>query len=269
MKRRRETVEEALDSQFASLAPKEEPSYKKHKALFDSLDPDNAGVSFDGTAFSQTQFGSDTAGSAGFLRTVHEEEEETQTQSTGPTQSRGQKRKASETEDVEMAEVGEALQPRSMTQSSSELPPSKKRAVENVNAVERLPTTVVQDGHMRPPPSTVKASKSAKPGADPGKPDTDAAFLKAIASTKRGKKNEDEFDREFNKLKISKPDLEKDAVHEQWKVLDDFGDDTNIRGNFMVLVPLEVFKKDDRARRRAEPNQEWDGLPNFKKFKKV
>ncbi|KAF9013786.1 hypothetical protein BDZ89DRAFT_457079 [Hymenopellis radicata] len=268
LKRRRETVEETLDSQFASLAPKEEPSYKKHKALFDSLDPDNAGISFDGTAFSQTQFGSDTPGGAGFLRTVHEEEEETQTQSTGPTQSRGQKRKASETEDAEMAEVGQALQPRSVTPSSGELPPSKKRAVENVNAVERLPTTVVQDGHMRPPPSTVKASKSAKPGADPGKPDTDAAFLKAIASTKRGKKNEDEFDREFNKLKISKPNLEKDAVHEQWKVLDDFGDDANIRGNFMVVVPLDVYKKDARAKSRGEPNREWDGLPNFKKFKK-
>ena len=41
--------------------------------------------------------------------------------------------------------------------------------------------------------------------------DTDAAFLQALASTKRGKRREDDFDREFNNLRISKPEIGQDA----------------------------------------------------------
>ena len=273
LKRRHDTIDDTLDDDTSTLASGNKPSYKKHKALFDSLDPEKAGITFDGTQFN----GLDTLGGSATqsqtqatgerpLYPVFEEEEETQA-TLPPQSSRGQKRKM--TEDIEMADVDAALIP--FPSQSVEPPPSKKRAVENVNAVEKLPTTVVHDGEMRPPPSKIKPSKSAKPGAEPGQPDKDVAFLKALASTKKGKKHEDDFDREFNKLKISKPDLEdgKEDSHEQWKVLDDFEEDRDIRGNFMVVVEFNLPQRSERSRSRPEADPSWGGKPNFKKFKKV
>jgi hypothetical protein len=141
---------------------------------------------------------------------------------------------------------------------------TKKRAVEDVNAVQ--PST--RSG-SKPPPAAVVGKpglKTHKTGAAPGKPDTDAAFLKALASTKRGKKAEDQFDRQFNQLKISKPGLDKEE--EEWAVLEDFGDDRNVRGNFMVVVEMEVFRKEG-GRPGGEVSVDWGQRPNFKKFKKV
>ena len=112
------------------------------------------------------------------------------------------------------------------------------------------------------------AVKKGGSGAAAGKPDTDNEFLKAIASTKRGKKTEDVFDREFNKLKISKPEVEKRDPEEEWAVLAEFGDDSGLRGNFMTVVEMDVFRRDGRGQAR-EPLREWDGKPNYKKFKKV
>ncbi|KAK0187103.1 proline-rich protein [Armillaria mellea] len=252
----------------------EEPAYKKHKALFDASDPEKAGITFDGTTFSgfqsgaasQTQSQSGTLGSrssgSGTLQPVREEEEETQ--QSVPGGSRGQKRK-SVSEDVEMAGAEEAL----ASTPETDAPPAKKRAVDNVNAVQRLPTTTIQaeDRTRSKPPSTVQPSKS-KSCAPLGKPDTDDAFLKAIASTKRGKKNEDEFDREFNKLKISKPELNKENPEDEWKVLEQFGDDDHVRGNFMMIVTMEVTGKHGGRTRQTETNLEWQGKPDFKKFKK-
>ncbi|SJL06695.1 uncharacterized protein ARMOST_10037 [Armillaria ostoyae] len=276
LKRRLDTSN-TIESQLASIGKievTEEPAYKKHKALFDASDPEKAGITFDGTNFSgfqsgaasQTQSQSETLGSrssgSGALQPVREEEEETQ--QSGPEGSRGQKRK-SVSEDVEMAGVEEALAPTPETDA----PPAKKRAVDNVNAVQRLPTTTIQaeDRTRSKPPSTVQPSKS-KSGAPLGKPDTDDAFLKAIASTKRGKKNEDEFDREFNKLKISKPELNKENPEDEWKVLEQFGDDDSVRGNFMMIVTMEVTGKHGGRTRQTETNVEWQGKPDFKKFKK-
>ncbi|TFY73882.1 hypothetical protein EWM64_g10131, partial [Hericium alpestre] len=96
-------------------------------------------------------------------------------------------------------------------------------------------------------------------------------FLKAVNSTKRGKKHEDAFDREFNKLRISKPELDRDQQEKDWAVLADFGND-GVRGNFMVVLELDV-DRNTRAQRadradRAESSRAWDGKPDFKKFKK-
>ncbi|KAK0218837.1 proline-rich protein [Armillaria fumosa] len=276
LKRRLDTSN-TIESQLASIGKievTEEPAYKKHKALFDASDPEKAGITFDGTNFSgfqsgaanQTQSQSGTLGSrssgSGALQPVREEEEETQ-QSVCEG-SRGQKRNAV-SEDVEMAGVEEALAPT----PGIDAPPRKKRAVDNVNAVQRLPTTTIQseDRTRSKPPSMVQPPK-AKSGAPLGKPDTDDAFLKAIASTKRGKKNEDEFDREFNKLKISKPELNKENPEDEWKVLEQFGDDDSVRGNFMMIVTMEVTGKHGGRTRQTETNPEWQGKPDFKKFKK-
>ena len=93
----------------------------------------------------------------------------------------------------------------------------------------------------------------------------------AVASTKRGKKHEDEFDREFNNLRISKPDLQREETEKAWAVLDDFGDDRDVRGNFMVVVELDVPERPrgPALRRGDEERADWAGRPDFKKFKKV
>lgn len=105
-------------------------------------------------------------------------------------------------------------------------------------------------------------------GSEPKQLDTDQAFLTAVASRKRGKKGEDDFDREFNKLRISKPDIRREE-EEDWAVLGDFDDDVrNIRGNFMVVVDIGVYRH-SQSRGTAKLSGNYDGKPNFKKFKKV
>ncbi|KAJ7147111.1 proline-rich protein [Mycena crocata] len=286
----------------------EEPPLKKFKALFEASDPKRSGVesfvqesgAFDDDELmlmasvgsqsqtqtqSETQSGgrraarSATAGPA--LIAVQEEEEESQmpNEGSGAIDLRKKRKERSfDGDDVEMAGVEEALNVG--TGSSGTGPAAKKRAVEN-NAVERAtskpPLSVAQAANVKKvlptTKSTAKKGAAAPAGAATGKPDTDTAFLKAIASTKRGKKTEDDFDRDFNKLKISKNDLRADDTEErpEWELLDTFGDETNLRGNFMVIQDLDVFKidRDSGPRKRtAGTDPRWGGKPDFKKFKK-
>lgn len=181
------------------------------------------------------------------------------------TAARGLKRRMeSVSEDVEMQAVDDEL-----NRSPSEAvgpPPAKKRVVDSLNAVERSAPTAAPTSNK--PPSKILATDKGKQGAVAGKPDTDAAFLKAIASTKRGKKTEDDFDREFNNLKISKPGLvDNPDPEEEWAVLAEFGDDSGLRGNFMTIVEMDLYRKDDDAAQQRTINHSWDGKPNFKKFK--
>lgn len=250
-----------------------EPPLKRFKALFEASNPDQqpGAGSFDmlQSSQSQTQTQSqtqsktirssrgETHSSLGVLR---EEEEESQSiEAPHAAAQRGTKRDLDSVDGEE--EMGHA--------AASSQPAAKKMAVENVNAVEKATAAAVGRAPSKPP-STVKPSKQTKTGAPAGKPDTDAAFLKAIASTKRGKKTEDAFDREFNNLKISKPDFEHEEQEKEWNVLADFGDDSGIRGNFMVVMEMEVFRKDDgsRARSGQAVNIDWEAKPNFKKYKK-
>jgi hypothetical protein len=112
---------------------------------------------------------------------------------------------------------------------------------------------------------------------------------------KRGKKHEDDFDREFNQLRITNPKAKKKkdkdpepitedvvgtattavddaAVSRPWEAIDDFGD-VGLRGNFMVVVQMDVergsVKPTLTARNQDDSNVEWVGKPNFKKFKKM
>ncbi|KAF5378152.1 hypothetical protein D9615_007618 [Tricholomella constricta] len=257
----------------------EEPPLKKFKALFDASHPDNVGSgAFDDSAFddfppttygssSQTQTQSQTqskanrpgrAGAAANLSILREEEEDTQ----GSTlESRGTKRTLDDVhEDVEMDDAdGDSASGPSL---------AKKRAVEDINAVDRVASAPKPPSARAAskPPST--AAPKAKGGALPGKPDQDTKFLKAIASTKRGKKTEDDFDRDFNKLKISKPELVHEEPEDEWAVLADFGDDTNVRGNFMVVMEMQAYNR-GRREKNGETTLEWQGKPNFKKFKRA
>jgi hypothetical protein len=278
-----------LRSDIFALAidePSEQPPLKKFRALFDASHPDRTGASaFDENAHeemqsatlggsSQTQYQSQAAGGAARssrsgakanLSSLREEESQSGVVLTGD--QKGTKRPLEDVNgDIEMGDT-------TLTSGSgSGESQAKKRAVENVNAVERTldntSKSASADAGVKPP-STTTITKTSKGGAPPGQPDKDAAFLKAIASTKRGKKVEDEFDRDFNKLKISKPDLVREEPEKEWAILEEFGDETNVRGNFMVVVEMPVFNNGDRVRRKHDGAVEWQGKPNFKRFKKV
>ncbi|KDR66168.1 hypothetical protein GALMADRAFT_232674 [Galerina marginata CBS 339.88] len=268
-----------LDSQMSGIGQTiGEPPLKKFKALFEASNPggpepdsldlvesmDHSQTQTQTQAQNDRPFNSMGASSLAVLR---EEEEETQSGHAVASQQRPPKRTLDSVDEDEEMEIGGILAP-----SNGSPPAAKKRAVENVNAVDRtntaadVPSTSL--GAPNKPPSTIAPSVDKQGGAPAGKPDTDAAFLKAIASTKKGKKTEDAFDREFNKLKISKPEMEQKDPEEEWGVLADFGDDSGLRGNFMVVVEMEPYKKDGFGQHRSLPNHSWDGKPDFKKFKK-
>ena len=134
-------------------------------------------------------------------------------------------------------------------------------------------------------PTSKAATGASKPSSN-NKPDTDENFLKAVNSMKRGKKHEDDFDREFNQLRITKPrNINVDttgsgtavkgvseAVVAPWDAIDDFGD-VGIRGNFMVVVEMDIQRgasaKSAPTRNKDAAHPEWIGKPNFKKFKTV
>lgn len=298
-----------------------EPPLKKFKALFEASNPTadalahftealaDPDLDVEAIVNSQTQTQTDTQGlgkggrsargmGVSSLAILREEEEETQAR-PAPRDLQGTKRPRLDSVDESVGMEIDAGSSRSRASSSAGVGASagasaaKRRAVENVNAVQRTtseapaagaPKTAV--GATNKPPSTFNSreekgkakerekEKDKQISTATSKPDTDDAFLKAIASTKRGKKTEDEFDREFNKLKIRKPGLDEGRrdPEEEWAVLKDFEDDTNVRGNFMVIVDLEPYKKDPvaiEAARQRHSNPAWDGLPNFKKFKQV
>jgi len=110
-------------------------------------------------------------------------------------------------------------------------------------------TTVTGTKHAPKPPSSSSTHH---------KLDTDENFLRAVNSTKRGKKLEDDFDREFNLLRIAKPKQKLDGTGTgtttdtataaarapevdvaPWDAIDDFGD-VGIRGNFIVVVEMDI-----------------------------
>jgi hypothetical protein len=160
---------------------------------------------------------------------------------------------------------------------------------QNAGAAETAPAAATATGVDR----AAKPPSSAKLPAN--KLDTDENFLKAVNSMKRGKKHEDDFDREFNQLRITNPKAKKKkdkdpepitedvvgtattavddaAVSRPWEAIDDFGD-VGLRGNFMVVVQMDVergsVKPTLTARNQDDSNVEWVGKPNFKKFKKM
>ena len=134
---------------------------------------------------------------------------------------------------------------------------TKRRTIEHPVAAE----VALPDSAVLAPENEREA---AKVSSVPGKPDVDAAFLKAIASARKGRKRETSYDPEFNDLRISKPDTGEEQADE-WALVERF-DDIAIKGNFMVVVEMDGFKKNQVPR---SSNQPENSKPNFKKFKKV
>ncbi|KAF8582404.1 hypothetical protein K439DRAFT_1661840 [Ramaria rubella] len=255
----------------------DEPPLKKFKALFEESGQGNV-ISHD-----ETESNIAAGGSGGIaetqLGTVMEEEEEEEEPSQGQTQSKKRKADAMDEDsatagaDVEMQEAAGASLP-------------KKRAIDAVNAVERSKQLDLQslNATSRAVTTIKNNAKTTKKGAAPGKPDTDISFLRALASNKRGKKTEDDFDREFNQLRIAKPDInlaDPNASHavqwaQEWDGLDDFEKDVGVRGNFMQIVELKVWKDICDAQPGNHMRREtglgarldWDGRDDFKKFRR-
>lgn len=104
----------------------------------------------------------------------------------------------------------------------------------------------------------------------------DTEFLQTVTKARKGAKDLDEFDLEFNALKIAKPKKSApikvygaglvDASRIYNSVLDL---DTDVTGNFIKIERVDLFRKDKGKNRDNAANQDWAGRPNFKKFKKV
>ena len=259
----------------------EEPPLKKFKALFEQSDPDRIAKS-SVEEYRHTQFqtleqsvtqdatsGDPTQGKnvrSRALDPVAEEEEE----SASHSQTTSQRREVSQTlkrktrtqdedDDVEMLSA------------DPDIPKPKRRALGSSSAA-------TSDSHPGTAPD-ISSRSAAQPASGPhtsagitqtsGGPDKDETFLKAIATKKRGKQTDDTFDREFNNLKISKPELERDDKRNDWRILEHFDDDGDLRGNFMVIVEVDVKDTGERNVRRGGGRLDWEGRPDFKKFKKV
>ncbi|CCM00035.1 uncharacterized protein FIBRA_02061 [Fibroporia radiculosa] len=269
-----------------------EPPLKKFKSLFEESDPERIIQSDSAMEFgtyssqpaqslTQSETGMTQAASRSrvaevvLLAPLAEEEEESMSGlgiepgTSSTTQERMLKRKIQDVgEDAVMEEAPGRV---------------KRRAVENVNAIEseivravpkpstNLASKPSSKTAAKPPSKVLQSQKSQKPSSTAlSKPDVDEAFLRAVATTKRGKKAEDSFDREFNNLRISKPELNKDQQQKEWAVLDDFGDEKNLRGNFMVIVEMDVYKKEDgrQGLKLGQGRIDWEGRRDFKKFKR-
>jgi hypothetical protein len=145
-----------------------------------------------------------------------------------------------------------------------------------------------EEGMNEPPPGDNLTSQQTQfhqvervPPTAPGDVSKDEQFLLATIKAKRGAKKIDEFDLEFNALKLSKPaktaatsnmvnaNKSRQTEEELYRLLEDM--DTSTTGNFIVIERMDLFRKDKEARQQANPfmNPEWAGKKNFKKFKKV
>jgi len=190
------TIPSRSDGGYEIQVDREEPPLKKFKALFDQ--------SGQGRGTDQTNeeiFDGDGSIPMTQLAVVSEEQE--QEQEYGQTQARKRKADAIEADEGQR-DVGANPQ---VAEGSSAF---KKRAIEVMNANEpsqRPESLAAAKPSFHATTITKVGARGTNKGAAPGKPDTDPSFLRAIASTKRGKKTEDEFDREFNKLRIAKPDI--------------------------------------------------------------
>ena len=113
----------------------------------------------------------------------------------------------------------------------------------------------------------------------PGNVSKDETFLKAANKVKRGSNKIDEFDMEFNALKISKPtkanpvnaptiaNRVRQTDEDLYRLLEDM--DTSTTGNFIVIERMALYRKDKDADGTGAPDPAWAGKKNFKKFKKV
>ena len=256
----------------------EEPPLKKFKKMFEDSDPDRL-------INSQTQ-GPEMRTLSSIVELAYEERTEAVHTALRDT---GLKKRKRTSDDADAANEDEEARPRTRADSRTPSlgpPPSKRRApqiqhAKSLTTVPEVSESQVTPSSSRgaqpqnsPAKSTEKKKKNAAMAAQ-AQPDRDENFLKALASTRKGKKKEDQYDRDFNELRVAKPTqahlkagviVEEDL--EAWNAIEK---DMELRGNFMVVmqeieprVPREPEVEMSRAGR-----PEWVRRPDFKKFKRV
>lgn len=258
---------QTIDSVIANT---DEPPHKKYKALFDESEPNNVDITpsdnhADSLTQAETPVGTTKAFTDGMPALLEEEEDSLGMAFENP------KGTASSFKDTQ--DDGNTETDRATTTRKARLVDIKAQASASERSNRAI--DVVRRGTLNR--KTTYRKQGAKPhkhdgGAAADQPDKDENFLKAVASTKRGRKQEDDYDREFNNLKITKPDLERDRIIEDWDTLKEFDDAQDLRGNFMVVVEMDVYKQSDATRqipKTTSVRADWEGRPDFKKFKKV
>jgi hypothetical protein len=263
----------------------EEPPLKKFKKMFEDSDPDRL-------VNSQTQ-GPEVRTLSSIVELAYEERTEA-VQSALRDMSLKKRKRTSD--DVDAANEDEEMRPRKRASSRAPSvgpPPSKRRAPAQMQNTGSL-STVPEASGSQIAPSPSRRTQPQKPRAfvstsqpkptekkknttttTQAQPDRDENFLKALASTKKGKKKEDQYDRDFNELRVAKPTqahlkaavgVEEDL--EAWNTIEK---DMDIRGNFMVVMqeiePRVSREPEDGTYRVGR--SEWVGRPDFKKFKRV
>ncbi|KAL7420219.1 hypothetical protein Q5752_005186 [Cryptotrichosporon argae] len=137
--------------------------------------------------------------------------------------------------------------------------PAKARTV-----AEPVEPDEVDDAMAVDDPKAKRTAKGAEVTSDP-------KFLQAVASKRKKAGAVDDFDKEFELLRILKPAVgNAGTVRDEWDTAPEWGAvngyDTDIKGNFIEIVRRDLFRKD--LGQRKEPVRVDDGRPNFKKFKK-
>lgn len=267
------------------IEEEEEPPLKKFKKMFEESDPD-------WLVNSQTQ-----RSEVRTLSSIVEQAYEERTEAMQNTLREMSLKKRKRTTDDVSANEDEETRPRTTASSRAPSvgpPPSKRRAlaqaqnarglsaVPEVSELQAAPSSSRGDQPRRPQPSasTSQANpaekKKKKTAASQGQPDRDENFLKALASTKKGKKREDQYDRDFNELRVARPTqahmqaavgAEEDL--EAWNAIEK---DMDIRGNFLVVmqeIEPRLPREPEEVGTRREGHPDWVGRPDFKKFKKV
>lgn len=179
------------------------------------------------------------------------------------------------TRDPQATEAGGKRQQKTMTSPSSKTSVRSKR---DTGAASAAPAQVIR---------SEKGPRGQAPGQ---KPDTEPELLRALATHRKGKKGTlDDFDKEFNNLRLAKPKtnqkhgsrveaegkmpIEEDEDYQAWKAasLQDFALPV---GNFIQVdyVPLvrDIRRsKSDSVSDAVAPSghPDWQNRPNFKKFK--
>ncbi|KAH0835680.1 hypothetical protein J3R83DRAFT_9435 [Lanmaoa asiatica] len=242
-----------IEEPVAANEGNEEPPLKKFKALFDASDPDKMTVDPDSLRDTYDTAMGDSVG------LTQAGESLTQSDSRPPHSQRAAPPRRLEV-------VAEEEEESCHSRAAPTLPRAHRKSPILQEASESHVDATQDPGTSGRAPSKKTKSKPAQSHQI----DTDPAFLTALASRKGKKSTEDGFDREFNKLRISKPDIHREEGEQAWEILGDFDIETrNLRGNFMVVIDMEVFRRNSGPGDTAGATRTYDGRPNFKKFKKT
>ena len=272
---------------YDPIEEEEEPPLKKFKKMFEDSDPDRL-------VNSQTQ-GPEVRTLPSIVEQAYEERAQAMQNALREMSLKKRKRTA---DDVGAADEDEETRPCTIASSrapSVAPPPSKRRVlaqmqnagglstVSEISESQAAPSSSRGTQPWIPQPSTstsqtnpVEKKKKNVTKASQTQPDQDENFLKALASTKKGKKREDHYDRDFNELRVARPTqahmqaavgIEEDL--EVWNAIEK---DMDIRGNFLLVmqeIEPRVPREPEEVGTRHEGRPDWVGRPDFKKFKKV